>query len=60
MKLDVAEGLSRALDGQLVLGRAVGVVERRLGGAPFGDASQILDGERGVEAALGRGRTRVV
>ena len=53
MKLDVAEGLSGALDGQLVLGGAVGVVERRLGGAALGDASQILDGQRGVEAALG-------
>jgi hypothetical protein len=54
VKLDVPEGLPGALDGQLVLGGAVGVVERRLGRAAFGDASQVFDGERGVEAARGR------
>ena len=55
MKLDVAEGLSGTLDGQLVLGGAVGVVECRLRGAPFGDAPQILDGQRGIQAPLARG-----
>ena len=51
MKFDVPEGLSRTLDGQLVLGGPIGVVERRLGGAAFGDASKIFDRERGAEAA---------
>lgn len=54
MKFDVAEGLSGAFDGQLVFGRAIGVVERGLRGAPLGDAPQVFDGVGGVEPPLGR------
>lgn len=53
MKLDVAEPLSSTRDGQFVLGSPVGVVERRPRGTPFGNASQVLDGQRGAQAALG-------
>lgn len=52
MKLDVAEPLSSTRDGQFVLGSPVGVVERRPRGTPFGNASQVLDGQRGAQAAL--------
>jgi hypothetical protein len=52
MKFDVAEGLSGTLDGQLVLGPAVGVVERRPGGTPLRHAPQIFDRQRGVQTPL--------
>src|ERR1700755_2001985 len=52
VKLDVAKGLSRTPQGDLILGRAVGVVESRPGRPPFGDAAQIMDGLRIVEPAL--------
>lgn len=52
MKLDVTEGLSRTLDGQLILGRAVGVVEGRPRGPSLGDAPQIVDGQRVIEPSL--------
>jgi hypothetical protein len=53
VELDVGEGLPRAADGQLGLGGAVGVVEGGPRRAALGDATQILDGQRLVEAPLG-------
>src|SRR5690625_3553798 len=53
MKLDVAERLSRAIQRDLVLGGAVGVVECGARGAPLGDATQILDRQRFLEALRG-------
>lgn len=53
MKLDVAEGLSRTPQRDLILGRAVGVIESRPRRPPLGDAPQIVDGLRLVEPALG-------
>ena len=53
MKFDVPKSLPRTLQGDLVLGGAVGVVERGLGGAPLGDAAQIVDRQCCVEPALG-------
>jgi len=55
VKLDVAEGLSGAADGQLIFGGAVGVVECRFRGAAFAIAAQVLDGQRSVQSALACG-----
>jgi uncharacterized protein (DUF1810 family) len=44
--------LSRTFQGDLVLGRAVGVIESRPWCAPLGDAPQIVDGLRVVEPTL--------
>ena len=43
VELDVLERLARARQRELALGRAVGVVERRLRRAPLGDRAQIVD-----------------
>ena len=53
VKLDVAERLAGPRQRQFVLGRAVGVVERRFRGPALGDPAQVLDRQRVVESALG-------
>ncbi len=58
MELDVQERLPRTVQRNLGLGGPVGVVEGRPRCASGGDAAQVLDGERGVEAASGRGEAR--
>ena len=52
MKLDVAEGLSGTPQRDLVLGGAVGVVERRPRCPSLGDPPQIVDGLRVIESLL--------
>ncbi len=52
VKFDVAERLSRPRQRQFLFGGAIGVVERRLGGASFGDAAQILDRQRAYRAGV--------
>ena len=52
VELDVLERLAGAGERQLALGRAVGVVEGGLRRATLGDRAQVVDRERGVEAAL--------
>lgn len=52
VKLDVAKGLSRTVQRNLILGRAVGVIESRLRCPSPGKAPEIVDGLRIVEPAL--------
>ncbi len=52
VKLDVAKGLSCAAQGDLVLGRAVGVIKSRPRRSPLGDSPQIMDGLGVVESPL--------
>ncbi len=52
MKLDVAKGLSRPPQRDLVLGRPVGVVEGCPRRPPLGDAAQIVDGLGVIEPTL--------
>ena len=52
VELDVLERLTRAGERQLALRSTVGVVEGGLGRAPLRDRAQVVDRERGVEAAL--------
>src|SRR5690606_38916880 len=51
VELDVLEGLDGAAHGDLSLGGAVGVVEGRGGRASLRDPPQVLDRERGGQAA---------
>ena len=59
MKLDVLERLSRTGQRQLVLGRAIGVVERGFRCAALGDSAQVLDGQRRLQPALRRVQLRL-
>jgi hypothetical protein len=59
VKLDVSEGLPGTAQRQLLLGGAVGVVERRFRGAPLGDSPQIFDRQRGVESPRRRAQARL-
>ena len=52
MELDVAKGLSGTFQGDLVLGRAVGVIESRSRCAPLRDTPQIVDCLRVVKPTL--------
>ena len=52
VELDVLERAAGTVERELALGGAVGVVERGLRGAALRDRAQIIDRERGVEAAL--------
>lgn len=52
MKLDVAKALSGTFQRDLVLGRAIGVIESRSRCAPLRDAAQIVNGLRVVEPTL--------
>src|SRR6202044_2135079 len=49
VKLDVAKGLSRTVQRNLILGRAVGVIERRPRCPPPGNQPEIVDGLRAVK-----------
>ena len=52
VKFDVAKGLSRTVQRNLILGRAVGVIERRPGCPSPGKAPEIIDGLRAVKTTL--------
>ena len=52
VKLDVAERLPGPGQRQLLLGGAVGVVERRFRRAALGDSAQVVDGQRRLEPRL--------
>jgi hypothetical protein len=59
VKLDVSKRLPGAGKRQLLVGGAVGVVERGFRRAALGDSAEVLDGQRRLEPAPSRTEPRL-